>query len=262
MVKKEKNGVIYFEFEHFAKVGLVNHCFSSRIGGVSKEPFTSLNLAYHMGDHPADVDENFKLICEAVGFNREKVRMTKQIHQAGIYVVESESPVPEGIDSLITAIPDDVLTTYYADCVPLLFLDPVKKVIANSHAGWRGTLAEISKKTVARMVEEFESRPQDILVGIGPSISFKYFEVGCEVAEAFKQQLSLVTPYLHQKSDEKWHIDLLAINYKLLIEAGVLEKNIEVSNLCTVENPDVFYSHRRDGSARGNMVAMIALKTK
>jgi len=260
MIRKEVKGVTYYEFEHLARTGLVHHCFSSRLGGVSKPPFTSLNLAYHMGDDPANVDENFSLISKAMGANSSKIVMTHQIHQAEIHVVAHESPVPEGTDGLITTLPDYILTTYYADCVPLLFLDPTKKVIANSHAGWRGTMAGIAAKTIEKMVNQFGCRPQDILVGIGPAISVRHFEVGSEVVEAFKFHLPWTTPHLYPKPKQKWHIDLPKINHQLLIRSGVKAEHIEISDLCTVEHPEIFYSHRRDGTARGNMAAMIALK--
>jgi len=260
MIKKEKNGVIYFEFKHIAKTGLVNHCFSSRIGGVSNSPYTSMNLAYHMGDSISDVDENFKLISEAVGFGHKKIMMTDQIHHANIQVLGIDKPNFKEVDSLVTALPDYVLTSYYADCVPLLFLDPTKKVIANSHAGWRGTVEHLAKKTLIKMAQIFACRPQDVLVGIGPSISMTHFEVGQEVVEKLGRISLDYEPYIKQKSDQKWHIDLKAINREQLLMAGALAENIEVSDLCTFKNPDLFYSHRRDGKKRGNMAAMIALK--
>ena len=261
MLKKEKNGIIYYEFEHLAKTGLVNHCFSSRVGGVSKPPYTSMNLAYHMGDTRLDVDKNFQLISEAIGFDHEKIKMTRQIHQTGIQTINNETgQITEDIDGLVTTISGPVLTTYYADCVPLLFLDPVKRVIANSHAGWRGTVHNMAGKTIHEMVNQFSCQPQDILVGVAPSISVRHFEVEKEVVRAFEEKLPLAMPHIHQKSEHKWHIDLPQINNELLIQAGILEKHIERSNLCTFEDEVHFYSHRREGRARGNMAAMIALK--
>ena len=260
MIKKETNGIIYFEFEHLAKTNLVHHCFSSRIGGVSKPPYTSMNLAYHMGDDLADVDQNFRLISKAARFDHKKIIMTDQIHHANIQIIGVDKPELKGVDSLVTAVPGHVLVSYYADCVPLLFLDPVKKVIANSHAGWRGTAADIAGGTLRQMSQNFNCRPIDILVGIGPSISITHFEVGHEVIQMFEHFPLEAKPYMKQKSDKKWHIDLREINQELLLQAGVLAKNIEVSDLCTYEHPDLFFSHRRDGSKRGNMAAMIALK--
>jgi len=259
MVKKEKNGIIYFEFEHFAATGLVDHCFSTRIGGVSKSPYDRMNLAYHMGDCKGDVDENFRLICEAVGFNHEKVIMTDQIHE-NYHLVVDEMTKPEWVDGLMTEFPGFVLTSYYADCVPLLFLDPVAKVIANAHAGWHGTAMDMAGKTLRELNFEFGCRVEDILVGIGPAIGMDHFEVGQEVVEMFEYYLPLSTDYIVPKAEEKWLVDLVGINHARLLELGVQVGNIEISDLCTFENPELFFSHRRDGDARGNMAAMIALK--
>ncbi|MCL1991106.1 MAG: peptidoglycan editing factor PgeF [Defluviitaleaceae bacterium] len=262
MVKKEKEGIIYYEFEHFNQTGLVNHCFSTRIGGVSKAPYASMNLAYHMGDVASDVDTNFKRISEAVGFDAALIVMSNQVHDAKLHVVENQTVVPAGIDGLITQVPGYALTTYYADCVPLLFLDPVKKVIANAHSGWCGTVAGIGCDMVDKLVHDFGCDPVDLLVGIGPSISLTHFEVGREVVEVFEKRFSWSTGYLQQTSHEKWHIDLIGINRALLLRCGVKAAHIDCSDLCTYECPDLFFSHRRDGTARGNMAAMIALKSE
>jgi len=259
MVKKEKNGIVYFEFEHFAETGLVNHCFSTRIGGVSKAPYDSMNLAYHMGDERADVDENFKLISEAIGFDHQKIVMTDQIHE-NYHLIVDDLTKPVWVDGLMTEFPNFVLTSYYADCVPLLFLDPVEKIIANAHAGWRGTTMDMAGKTLREMNFEFGCQMEDILVGIGPSIGKNYFEVGREVIDLFEEYMPLSTDYMVQKSEDKWLVDLVGINEARLLEMGIKTCNIEVSHVCTFENPDLFFSHRRDGSARGNMAAMIALK--
>lgn len=261
MLRKEKNGIVWYEFEHLSATGMVNHCFSSRIGGVSKAPYASMNLAYHMGDNQADVDENFRLINGVVGFDDQQVVMAKQVHQADIQIVGKGDHAREGVDGLITAVVGPVLTTYYADCVPLLFLDPVQKVIANAHAGWRGTFLNIAGKTVQRLVDTFDCHARDILVGIGPCISMARFEVGPEVVDPFDQLLFQFRSHLERKNDQKWHIDLAGMNHQLLLEAGVCDAHLEVANLCTFENAKPFFSHRRDGTARGNMAAMIGLRS-
>lgn len=261
MIKREKSGIVYYEFQHLKATGLVDHGFSSRIGGVSKPPYTSLNLAYHMGDQRGNVEENYRRICKVLSLNHENIVMSKQVHQTEIYHINRDCfQVPEGVDGLITALPNYVLTTYYADCVPLLFLDPQKKVIANSHAGWRGTAKNMAGKTVLKMVDQFGCQPQDILVGIGPGISAKHFEVGKKVVAAFERHFSQEISNAHQKSEHKWQLDLPEINRQLLLKAGILADHIEIAALCTYEDEQHFYSHRRDGNARGNMAAMIALK--
>lgn len=259
MIKKEKNGITYFEFEHFAKTGLVNHCISTRLGGISKPPYHSMNLAYHMKDDAHDVNENFRLISEAVGFDHEKIVMTDQIHENYHQIVDDLTK-PVWVDGLITEFPDFVLTSYYADCVPLLFLDPVEKIIANAHAGWRGTAMDMAGKTLREMNYEFGSKMKNILVGIGPAIKKHNFEVSRDVASFILEYMPLSTDYITKKSDRKWLVDLTGINQARLLEMGVLSANIEISDLCTYDNPEWFFSHRRDGINRGNMAAMIALK--
>jgi len=260
MIRKEKNGVVWYEFEHMAKTGLVNHCFSTRIGGVSTAPQDTMNLAYHMNDKKEAVEENFRRMGTIACFDPEKVLRTRQIHENHLQVVRMGSKVVDGIDGLITNDSGLPLASYYADCVPLLFLDPKKSVIANSHAGWRGTSMNMAQATVDKMESEFSCRREGILVGIGPCISQEHFEVGNEVIESFEQNLPQLSSHMKRKNSEKWHLDLTAMNRQLLIEAGILAENIEVANLCTYSDREHFFSHRRDGSARGNMAAIITLK--
>lgn len=259
MVKREKNGIIYFEFAHFNKTGLVEHCFSTRIGGVSQAPYDSMNLAFHMGDDCETVKENFKKISAAVGFDAEKIIMTDQIHE-NYHHVAYDNTQPEWVDGLITEVPGLTLTSYYADCVPLLFLDPKAKVIANAHAGWRGTSFDMAGKTVQELYYEFGCEYQDILVGIGPAISEACYEVGADVVEQLLEYLPISQQYITPTAEGKWNVDLVGINYERLLDIGIPAANIEVANLCTYSNPDLFFSHRRHGAARGNMAAMIMLK--
>jgi len=259
MIRKEKDGIVYFEFAHFNKTGLVNHCFSTRIGGVSQAPYDRMNLAYHMGDNVATVKENFTKISAVVGFNTEKIIMTDQIHENYHHVVYDDTQ-PEWVDGLITEVPGYTLASYYADCVPLLFLDPVAKVVANAHAGWRGTSFDMVGKTLRELFYEFGCEYQNILVGIGPAISGAHYEVGADVVDQLLEYLPAAEDHIVPVSDGKWTVDLVAINYARLLEMGIPAANIEVANLCTYSNPELFFSHRRHGSARGNMAAMIMLK--
>jgi len=260
MIKKEKNGIIYYEFEHISDTGLVNHCFSTRIGGISQPPYNDMNLAYHMGDDSDHVDENFRLICKAVGFDHQKIVMTDQNHREHHHVVTSTAKMKVPTDILISATPKLVLTSYHADCVPLFFLDPVKKVIANAHAGWRGTMADVGVKTLNWMGQKLNCKNEDILIGIGPCISIDHFEVDKDIVDRMKYFTNAPEDCFIQTSVQKWRLDLAKINHQRFIEHGALPRNIEIANLCTYANPDLFFSHRRDKEKRGNMAAMIALK--
>jgi len=259
MIKKIKNGIVYFEFENLSKTGIVNHCFSTRIGGVSMPPYDSMNLAYHMGDVQKDVDENFKRMANAINVDAKKIVMSTQTHSNRVEIVVNNSETPDGVDALITK-GDNVLTTYYADCVPLLFVDPNKLVIANAHSGWRGTQLNIAKEVITKMNNKFDCNPGDILVGIGPCISQEFFEVGIEVANEFHRLLPNSSQFIMEKTKEKYHLDLAAIIKQTLLQQSIKDHHIEVSGLCTYKFPDLFFSHRRDENKRGNMAAMIALK--
>ncbi|MCL2396551.1 MAG: peptidoglycan editing factor PgeF [Defluviitaleaceae bacterium] len=259
MIKNEKNGIIYYTFKNLAR-GMVRHAFSTRIGGVSRGCFVSMNLSPNTGDDPATVQENYRLFCDAAGFNAENIVMANQHHTTNIQKVDGLG-VLENVDGLMTNRPGIMLVTYYADCVPLMFCDPVRGVIANSHAGWRGTAHNMAGKTVERMTAEYGCNPRDILVGIGPSISRKNFEVGPEVAEDFKVLLPFSARFVYNSEStvNKFHVDLWEINRQNLEAAGILPQNIEVAGMCTYDDGDLFYSHRRDGMARGGMAAFIQL---
>ena len=190
---RHSGGLWRGSFSLFHEEGLA-HGISTRMGGVSKPPFAALNMALHVGDCAADVLENRRLFAEALGLDAARIVTPRQVHgdevrlvrasDAGMGASRYDESVP-ACDALMTAESGLPLLLCFADCVPLLFFDPVRRVIAAAHAGWKGTVAEIGRKTVQRMGEAFGSRPQDILAGIGPSIGACCFEVGEEVAAAF-----------------------------------------------------------------------------
>jgi len=240
MLKNETNGITYYTFENLSKESGINHLFSTRLGGVSKGHFASMNLGYK-GDNAENVDENYNRIA-SLGFPRENMVFANQIHSTNIKRIYSKTDDTSNTDGLMTNIPGIVLVTFHADCVPLYFYDPVKKAIALSHSGWRGSVAGMAKITIERMKEEFGSDPSDILVGIGPSICKNCYEVGSELSsEGF--------------------LDLWEINKQNLLEAGVLNENIELPNICTKCNPDIFFSHRVMGSLRGTMAAFLTISS-
>ena len=266
MIRNEVDGIVFFTFNNLTQNG-IKHLFSTRIGGVSKGKFASMNLSFSRDDAKS-VSENFKRIAQ-LGFPLGKMVLSNQIHESKVKRV-FDSDCGKGIliksdiigvDGLMTNEQGVVLVTFYADCVPLYFYDPEKKAIALSHAGWRGTLAEIGKGTIEQMEIEFGSNPSDILIGIGASICKDCFEVGSEVADAFMEKLSYSSDFIKQSqsNDDKFFIDVRGINKQALINAGVLERNIEISDICTKTNPDTFYSHRAMGIERGSMAAFLVM---
>ena len=258
MNKHNKNGLIYYSFKNLDNTGLVKNAFSTRLGGVSSGCYESLNLGYNRGDNDENVDENYRRLGGVLGIDINNTTSSHQTHETNIYTVNLPTQNLEGIDALLTNKKNMPILTYYADCVPLLFLDVQKRIIANAHSGWQGTLKNMASAVVQRMTAEFGSSPADILVGIGPSISQKNFEVDSDVADDFLAKLPQCEPFI-EKRGNKFHIDLWALNELLLVEAGILKQNIEIANICTYENETEFFSHRRSGIKRGSMVAIMEL---
>ena len=265
-----ESAVPYLSFPMFRDTGLVTDGFSTRLGGVSEGCFSSLNLSFDRGDDRAAVEENFRRMGEALGVRCEDMVLSQQTHTTNIRIV-TDGDRGKGItrerdytdiDGLITNVPGICLVTTYADCVPLYFLDPVKKVIALSHSGWRGTVGKIGKKTVELMHDNFGSDPADILAAVGPSVCQDCYEVSADVTDRFKEVFdrSAWDELFYEKPDGKYQLDLWKANEKIFLEAGIREDHITVTNVCTHCNSGILYSHRAMGDKRGNLCAFLALK--
>ncbi len=263
------NGVEFYTFDLFEKTGLVNHAFSTRIGGVSEGCFKSLNLSFTRGDEYEKVYDNFYRMAKAIDSDIKNITIARQIHETEVKRVTkadcgrgvTEERYPEGYDGLLTNEAGVLLTTLHADCVPIYFLDVEKRAVALSHAGWRGTVDGMAEKTVNRMAEEFGSKAENILVGIGPAISKCCFEVSEDVKDEFEKKLPFSTAFIEKGENEgKFYIDLKAVNREILIKMGIKAENIEVSEECTKCLRDKFFSHRLLGEKRGSMAAFLELK--
>ncbi len=257
----------YYTFPSFDDIPFVRHAFSTRLGGVSEGVFASMNLSFGRGDEPARVRENFDRFCSgALGCSAERVVMSRQVHRTAIRNVTAadcgkgvtRERDEEDYDGLLTDEPNVVLCTLYADCVPLFFVDPVRRVVGTSHSGWRGTAAQIGRVTVERMVRDYGCRREDIRAAVGPSIGPCCFEVDTPVFEVFAQ-MPLFDESCVRRHGEKYDIDLWEINRRILLDAGVEAAHITVTDLCTRCHPDVFWSHRVTGAARGSLAGMIAI---
>lgn len=260
----------YLKYPMFEKTGIVKHGFSTRLGGVSRGCYASLNLSLDRGDREEDVRENFRRIGEAIGVRCEDMVLSKQTHTTNVRVV-TEADRGKGIvrerdytdvDGLVTDVPGICLVTSYADCVPLYFVDPVNKVIGLSHSGWRGTVGKIGKKTVEVMKNTFGSDPRDILAAVGPSVCMDCYEVSRDVIDKVKEAFAehLWEQLFYRKPDGKYQLDLWKANELIFREAGISEEHIAVTNVCTHCNSDILYSHRAAGNKRGNLCAFLALK--
>ena len=263
----EQEGMVYYTFPAFDALPFVRHGFSTRLGGVSEGIFASMNLSFTRGDDPAAVRENFRRFCAAAGMDDRRVVISAQEHHVQIRNVTADDRGRgvdrergyTDIDGLLTDEPGVVLCTQYADCVPLLFVDPVKRVVGTSHSGWKGTVARIGAVTVERMAADYGCRREDILAGVAPSIGPCCFEVDEPVYLAFQQAGLLDTGCFEEKASGKYHLNLWEINRRILLEAGLAAEHVTVTDLCTRCRPDLFWSHRAAGAQRGSLAAFIAL---
>lgn len=262
--------VPYLSFTMLRNTGLVTDGFSTRLGGVSGGCFSTLNLSFDRGDDREAVAENFRRMGAALGVRCGDMVLSQQTHTTNIRIV-TDADRGKGItrerdytdvDGLITDVPGICLVTTYADCVPLYFLDPVKRVIALSHSGWRGTVGKIGKKTVNLMQEHFGSDPADILAAVGPSVCMDCYEVSADVINQFREAFdrALWDKLFFEKPDGKYQLDLWKANEFIFLEAGIRQEHIAVTNVCTHCNSEILYSHRAMGDRRGNLCAFLALK--
>lgn len=264
----EHSGVTYLTFPSFEQFSFVRHAFSTRIGGVSENEFTSMNLSFGRGDSDDNVRENYRRLCAAAGFEPESLVASAQDHNTFIRTVTAnEQGVGiwrerdmQSVDGLVTNEPGVTLVTYYADCVPLYFLDPVRRVAGLAHAGWRGTVGRIGEKMVQKLVSEFRSSPADILAAIGPSIGPCCYEVDTPVYEQFSALTDLdPSGFTRELGGGKYIVDLWETNRRILLHAGVCPEHIETANLCTRCSSEWLFSHRAAGGKRGGLAAFIEL---
>lgn len=266
---KEKNHVPYIQFKNLSATGIVKHGFSTRKGGVSTGIFSSMNLNFKRGDDPDAVLENYRRMAAALNMRVEDMVLSDQTHTTNVRVITEEDRGKgilrpqdySDVDGMITNVPGIVLVTSYADCVPLYFVDPVRKAIGLSHSGWKGTVGHIGQKTVWKMHEVYGSEPKDIVAAIGPSICQSCYEVIDDVAEAFRANFTAdeAADILLDKGNGKYQLDLWKANWYVLTDAGILPEHLSVTDLCTACHPDLLWSHRKTNGQRGGLSAFLSL---
>lgn len=260
----------YLTFPLLEDTGLVRHLFSTRLGGVSSGIFSSMNLSYTRGDDKAAVDENFRRIAKLLGCGVSDMVCADQTHTINVRVVGGDdrgkgilSPKDyTDVDGLVTNVKGIVLATFYADCVPLFFVDVRNRAIGLSHSGWKGTVGRMGQATIDVMRKEYGTRPEDIRAAIGPSICQSCYEVSEDVAEAFRKEFKKdgqSGEILFSKGNGKYQLDLWKANRIILEEAGVAADNIQVTDICTCCNPEYLFSHRASRGKRGNLGAFLGL---
>lgn len=244
--------------------------FSTKIGGTSVGKYQSMNLALHVEDDEKLVITNRKMLSKKINFSFDAWTCAEQVHCCNIEIVNlndrgrgklSQKDAFSNTDGLVTSQIDVLLTSFYADCVPLYFFDPIKKVIALAHAGWKGTLYGIGSKMIELLVTDFASNREDIRVAIGPSIGPCCYEVRSDLVSKFTDNYTNLPDKSIIKNDNNlYNIDLKKINYQNIINVGIPSKNIEVSALCTSCNSDILYSYRRDKGTTGRMASWIGFR--
>lgn len=262
--------LVWLSYPKLDEIDWAVHAFSTRLGGVSQGIFSSMNLSFTRGDDPAAVEENYRRISSALGVKKEQIVSSDQTHTTNLRLV-GKKDCGSGItrerdfhdvDGMMTNVPGVVLATFYADCVPLYFLDPVHKAIALSHSGWRGTVNRMGRETIRKMTAVFGTDPADLLTAIGPSICQDCYEVSEDVIDAFREEFpeEVHARLFYPTIPGKYQLNLWEANRHILLDAGVKAENISMPGICTCCNPEILFSHRASKGKRGNLAAFLSIK--
>ena len=262
------NGLIYDTSDVITAAGSgAVHAFTTRHGGVSPAPYDSLNFADNKGDTSENLLENYRRLGEAVGFDASRAVGCRQIHSDLVRIASEEDAGkilwddrPYDADGLITNVPNLPLFAYGTDCCVITLYDPTSRSIGAVHAGWRGTASGIALKAAVSMMSCYGADPYTLRAAISPSIGKCCFETDGDVPEAMRASAlgPEAGPYLERRGP-KYHVDLAGLNRQWLLHAGVAPEHIDICGLCTACRPDLFWSHRKMGEARGAQVAVICL---
>lgn len=266
----QEGSLVYLTFPILEETGAVKHLFSTRMGGVSEGIYSSMNLSYTRGDKKEAVDENFRRIAAALGCSVEDMVCSDQTHTTNLRIVGradggkgiTRARDYSDVDGLLTDEPGVYLATFFADCVPLYFVDTKRKAIALAHSGWRGTVARMGRCVVEKMREAYGTDPADLVAAVGPSICQTCYEVSEDVAAAFAAAFAKPgqeREILLAKGGGKYQLDLWRANEIVLTEAGIPEENIQATDLCTCHNARYLFSHRASHGQRGNLGAFLGL---
>lgn len=270
-MKQNREGEVeYLTFPLLEQTGMVRHLFSTRVGGVSRGIYSTMNLSYTRGDEKEAVDENFRRIAGVLRCRAEDIVCSDQTHTVNLRVV-SRGDGGKGIlrprdytdvDGLLTDEVGIVLATFYADCVPLYFVDTRRRAVALAHSGWRGTVARMGRCVVDKMREVYGTDASDLVAAIGPSICQDCYEVGEDVAGEFAREFQAsgqADEILLSKGGGKYQLDLWRANEIVLREAGIPAGQIQVTDVCTCHNSEYLFSHRASQGKRGNLGAFLGL---
>lgn len=253
-----KDGLRYYTFSKLDEHNITHGVFT-RMGGVSPEPWKSLNTGGNLGDEPFNVHENHRRILNAMGVSGQNLYDVWQVHSDRIVTANA----PRGMnphqkaDGILCNVPGISLLMRFADCVPILLYDPQKRVVGAVHAGWKGTALRIAGKAVVEMQLQYSCDPGDLIACIGPSIGVCHYEVGQDVVEAFSSFPGSQKDSIFTSEGGTMHLDLWKANELALKDAGV--KLVETAGICTACNTGEWYSHRAEHGSTGRFAAAIVL---
>jgi len=254
------DGPVYYRFEQWAAETGLRHGVFTRLGGVSQTPWQALNVGSTVGDDPAAVARNRQLMVQALDLDESQVYTVWQVHSADTLVVDHPLTPDQDLikaDGLVTDRPNLALVMRFADCVPVLFFDPVREAIGMAHAGWRGTVIGAAPSVARTMIECLGSRAADIQAAIGPSIGPEDYQVGQEVVEAVGQAFPGQDDLLSPGPDGSPHFNLWEANRRALEALGI--DQIEVAGMSTARHVDEFYSHRAEHGRTGRFGAVLCM---
>ncbi len=268
MKEIEVNELKLFQFSHVQQDWQLGHALTTRIGGVSETPFASLNVGIHVGDVLENVIENRTKVCHAIGASTERFVAMRQAHTANVIAVKSEADFggfekwesgQKNVDAAVTNMKNVTLFAMAADCAMTLFFDPKRNVLALAHSGWRGSLLNIYSNVLNVMTLEYGSQPEDIFAGISPAISCNNYEVSKDLIDRLKLLYrDPVCKEFYKEISGTYYLDMYSILRYQLSQLGI--NNVEVADICTSDNTDLFYSHRKEGGKTGRFGIFAYLK--
>ena len=265
----QKKNLAFAQFKNMSGFPELFHGVTTRTGGVSPQPFSSLNLGGTTGDSEAHIQANYELLSRALGFDLQTVVSSHQVHGTNLAIINEapprSNPFPaahflDGYDGFITAVPGIPLLVRVADCVPVMLYEPDRKVLAVVHAGWKGTAGGISAKAAEHIVAHWQCDIKKIRAGIGPSIGPCCYEVGQDVAECFNKSTGNKRFLMPEAAENTFSLDLQEANRQQLLEVGLDPGLIELSWLCTACNSNLFFSHRGEKGKTGRFALIAGLR--